>query len=292
MNLLARLLQFLRQPGGVILVGLALAFGFLLLDAFVDATFFSDGDQGFLHSLIDPEPMDRWMRAVVFALMVGFSIYASRQVKRQSALADELQLERDGLAERVSEATEALRLRNQALSDEIDRRAKVEAELLVLAVTDPLTQLHNRRKLRQDMDLAIAVDRRYHTGLAFILCDVDYFKSINDQDGHEAGDAVLRQLAKQLRQHTRELDTVARWGGEEFAILTALSDGTRAHALAEKLRQILAESVFPGDRSVTASFGVAVLTATDTAETLIRRADQALYAAKAAGRNRFILAGD
>lgn len=292
MNLLTRLPQFLRQPGGLILVGVVLAFGFLLLDAFVDATFFSDGDQGFLHSLTDPEPMDGWMRAVVFVLMVGFSIYASRQVRRQSALADELQRERDGLAERVSEATEELRLRNQALSDEIERRAKVETELLVLAVTDPLTQLYNRRKLRQDMDIAIAADRRYRTGLAFILCDVDHFKSINDQYGHETGDAVLKQLAKQLRQHTRESDTVARWGGEEFAILTALADRAKAQALAEKLRQILAASVFPLDRSVTASFGVALLTAEDTAETLIRRADQALYAAKGAGRNRVMLAAD
>lgn len=281
-----------RQPLGVVAVGVLLGFGFLLLDAFVDVFFFSEEGEGFLHGLLEPDPMDLWMRAVVFVLVIGFSIYASWLLQRQAMLADDLKRERDGLAQRVQEATEDMRLQNLALREEIERRSRLESELRELAITDPLTELFNRRKLLEDLKVGIVTDHRYHTGLALILCDIDHFKSINDQHGHDVGDAVLREFAKCLRLHTREADIVARWGGEEFAILMAIRDGPAARAVADKLRQFLATSSFAGDLVVSASFGVAVLTDRDSAETFVKRADQALYAAKGAGRNTVVLASD
>jgi diguanylate cyclase (GGDEF)-like protein len=201
------------------------------------------------------------------------------------ALTDELKEQRDSLAQRVAEATEELQMRNNSLEDEILLRNNLEADLRELAITDPLTRLFNRRKFLEDMAAANLVDRRYKTGIAIILCDIDRFKTINDTNGHDVGDAVLIRFAEILKKNTRETDIVARWGGEEFAILVASNEATKVVAIAEKLRQSIQDATFPRSLSVTASFGVAILGGDGDIDTLMGDADKALYRVKAEGRN-------
>lgn len=269
----------------VVPIAVCLGFGFFAFDALIDASFFDEDRRGFLTNLVDPEPMDIWMRMVVFVLIVSFSLYARFLMRGLVALTDELTEQRDSLAQRVAEATEELQMRNNSLEDEILLRNNLEADLRELAITDPLTRLFNRRKFLEDMAAANLVDRRYKTGIAIILCDIDRFKAINDTNGHDVGDAVLIRFAEILKKNTRETDIVARWGGEEFAILVASNEATKVVAIAEKLRQSIQEATFPRSLSVTASFGVAILGGDGDIDTLMGDADKALYRVKAEGRN-------
>ena len=274
-----------KNPRMVVPIAVCLGFGFFAFDAFIDASFFDEDRRGFLTNLVDPEPMDIWMRMVVFVLIVSFSLYARFLMRGLVALTDELTEQRDSLAQRVAEATEELQMRNNSLEDEILLRNNLEADLRELAITDPLTRLFNRRKFLEDMAAANLVDRRYKTGIAIILCDIDRFKVINDTNGHDVGDAVLIRFAEILKKNTRETDIVARWGGEEFAILVASNEATKVVAIAEKLRQSIQEATFPRSLSVTASFGVAILGGDGDIDTLMGDADKALYRVKAEGRN-------
>ena len=274
-----------KNPRMVVPIAVCLGFGFFAFDAFIDASFFDEDRRGFLTNLVDPEPMDIWMRMVVFVLIVSFSLYARFLIRGLVALTDELTEQRDSLAQRVAEATEELQMRNNSLEDEILLRNNLEADLRELAITDPLTRLFNRRKFLEDMAAANLVDRRYKTGIAIILCDIDRFKAINDTNGHDVGDAVLIRFAEILKKNTRETDIVARWGGEEFAILVASNEATKVVAIAEKLRQSIQEATFPRSLSVTASFGVAILGGDGDIDALMNDADKALYRVKAEGRN-------
>jgi diguanylate cyclase (GGDEF)-like protein len=126
--------------------------------------------------------------------------------------------------------------------------------------------------------------------VGLILADVDDFKAVNDRFGHPTGDVVLRDLADALRENVREIDTAARWGGEEFAVILPGTDLEGAAQVAERIRVALAEreilSVDGAALHVTASFGVATSTATSTVQQLVEAADEALYRAKRAGKDR------
>jgi diguanylate cyclase (GGDEF)-like protein len=159
-------------------------------------------------------------------------------------------------------------------------------ELEVLSVTDRLTGLYNRRKLDELLDEELLRCRRYGVQFAAIIMDIDHFKHVNDSHGHAVGDSVLQQMGQILRQRTRDADALARLGGEEFVILCRHSGLQGALESAERVREAIAAHDFPGVGPVTASFGVAACCEADTAETLLERADAALYRAKAAGRNR------
>jgi diguanylate cyclase (GGDEF)-like protein len=123
------------------------------------------------------------------------------------------------------------------------------------------------------------------------MFDIDHFKAVNDNHGHEAGDDALKGLATLVGEQLRRSDRLARWGGEEFLILAPGVDVRETAALAEKLRAAVADHDFGVGDPVTASFGVAELAREDTPKHLIRRADDALYAAKENGRNRVEIAG-
>lgn len=165
------------------------------------------------------------------------------------------------------------------------------AAMQELATRDELTGLYNRRELVHR--LTAELDRASRTGrpLSFVLLDVDHFKSINDRFGHPAGDAVLRQLACIVGAEVRTTDTAARYGGEEIALVFPETDVEQAVAIAERLRACIAAEPFDVDAApdlvVTASFGVACLDPDTTCfEALLAAADEALYEAKASGRNR------
>lgn len=281
--------KLLSNPRMLVPMGVVLAVGFLLLDAAVDTIFFDSEKKGFIENLLEPEPMDSWMRLVVMIFVIGFAFYSRHLLRREMKVSSELDRERALLVERVAAATHELRERNATLEHEVVARRKAESQLETLAITDPLTQLYNRRKLLEELTTCMDIDRRYHTGLALILCDIDNFKQINDQHGHGVGDAVLCQFSDVMRCNTRASDTLARWGGEEFALLMPLADTDQGVAVAEKLRLSLEQTEFNAVGHVTASFGVAMLRSEDTTETFMQRADKGLYAAKAKGRNAVVL---
>ena len=168
-----------------------------------------------------------------------------------------------------------------------------ERQLREMATTDPLTRLRNRRSVLDTLGLEAAKQRRDGHPLSFVLCDVDHFKSINDTHGHEAGDQVLKAVAKILRAGVREIDHAARWGGEEFLLLlpeTGLSD---ASLVASRLREHIASLTVPGKEGVlrvTMTFGVSTLGLNEPIEHAIARADKALYKGKHTGRNRVEMA--
>lgn len=154
------------------------------------------------------------------------------------------------------------------------------------ATTDAVTGILNRRKCCELLESAIMESKRYGLPLAIIFFDVDRFKSINDTYGHDAGDSVLRELAGLVSGMIRKTDIFARFGGEEFVLVVHNNDGRTARMLAEKIRSRVSQHSFIHVGQVTASFGVARLYPDDTAESLVKRADQAMYSAKHAGRNR------
>ncbi len=191
--------------------------------------------------------------------------------------------------ELVARIRTALRLR--ALHDELARR---NAELEQLARTDVLTGLANRRHADDVLRATIASSRRHNRAMSAVLVDIDRFKSVNDGHGHAAGDAVLREVAVRLIAGLREEDIAARWGGEEFLLL--LPDSPDATVVCERLRASIADRPINVhgllELRVSASFGWAPWTGEETGEALVGRADVALYAAKAEGRNRVVGAGE
>ncbi len=173
------------------------------------------------------------------------------------------------------------------------RNAQLFERMRELSTHDELTALANRRLFRQQLGMEIDRARRFQKPLALVAIDIDHFKQLNDRHGHPAGDAVLRSVSELLAASVRKVDLVARVGGEEFMILLPRADLGEASAVAEKLRTAIAAAELPSGRDppnnqLTISLGVSQLEATDgeDGEALVRRADQALYAAKHAGRNR------
>ncbi len=156
-----------------------------------------------------------------------------------------------------------------------------------LSKTDALTGLYNLRHLRYETARETARSQRYGVPLAFLLLDVDGLKAINDRFGHRAGDRALVAVATAIRQHLRESDTPARYGGDEFALLCPHTHGDEALALAERIRWTVQETLdLPARLSVSIGIEWQGDGEARTAEQLFAGADRALYAAKEAGRNR------
>jgi diguanylate cyclase (GGDEF)-like protein len=154
------------------------------------------------------------------------------------------------------------------------------------ASTDPLTGMSNRLKFDQALAGEVLRAERYKTPLSLIFYDIDYFKAVNDTHGHQTGDNVLKHMSRFVAGNIRGVDTLARWGGEEFAIMLPSCDGGIAAVAAEKLRSGIGLLTFDTAGRVTCSFGVAQYVEGDTAFALVARADHALYRAKVNGRNR------
>ncbi|MFE1603078.1 GGDEF domain-containing protein [Methylobacterium sp. ID0610] len=211
-----------------------------------------------------------------------------REQRRLVRLSDRMQgdLQRANL--RLAEQQRELQALNEALSSEIEQRIRLEAELRRLADTDHLTGALARRRFLEIAERETARSQRSHNPACLLMLDLDRFKMINDGFGHGAGDAALIAFVGVCRGHLRSLDAIGRMGGEEFAVLLADTDGPAGMALADRLRLAVAAAPIAtsqGPLSVTVSIGLAVLRAEDGLPDMLRRADAALYAAKAAGRN-------
>jgi diguanylate cyclase (GGDEF)-like protein len=185
--------------------------------------------------------------------------------------------------------------RERAMHDNVqmEKRLKLQElarDLRFQATTDQLTGLYNRLKFDQALAAEMSRSMRYETSLSLVLYDVDNFKAVNDAHGHQIGDKVLIQLSRFVPSLLRNADLLARWGGEEFVVLMPGSDGEKAYQAAEKLRKAIAQVKFDEIGTVTCSFGVAQYVHGEAAETLISRADEALYRAKLNGRNQVELA--
>lgn len=162
------------------------------------------------------------------------------------------------------------------------------------ALRDPLTETGNRIAMDQTLQREIDMARRHSTPLSLLMLDIDHFKRINDTHGHAAGDKVLRAVAASIKGQLRNVDMVFRFGGEEFLILLANTGRDAAAVVGERLRQAAQAQEYWADDiriDLTVSLGCSTLLPAESAESLLRRADSALYVAKREGRNRLAMAG-
>ena len=171
--------------------------------------------------------------------------------------------------------------------------ARLHEQTREASLTDALTGLANRRAFDHDLDVEVRRAQRYERPLSVIYADLDHFKALNDTYGHRSGDIALQQAASTLREGLRESDRIYRVGGEELVVIAPETSAEQAAVTAERLRQAIEEGAPAGSPRITASFGVAELpgNALDGAG-LLRAADRALYAAKAAGRNCVVVSAD
>lgn len=220
--------------------------------------------------VVDPEDNARLMRA----LDMGVNDYLHRPVDRME------------LRARVN--TQIKRKRYT------DRLRTNVARSMEMAVRDPLTGLYNRRHMDNQLEVQLANADARNSSLCILTLDVDFFKPINDTHGHDIGDRVLRELARRLKDQVRTIDLCCRIGGEEFLILLPGTEMQVGFTVAERLRRTISTVPFDvgagsGPLSITVSIGVASYeSSADTPKTILKRADDALYKAKRAGRNRVV----
>jgi diguanylate cyclase (GGDEF)-like protein len=217
------------------------------------------------------------MPGTELALSIGVAVVGATLVVRASIL----RRKQDALYARLDERGRELEIANERLSIESRR--------------DPLTGLGNRLRLHEDLAELAARAERYGQGYSLVLCDLDRFKDYNDELGHQAGDSALQRVAALLNDRVRAGDRAYRYGGEELLLILPEQDIDDAQAVAERHRAnveavALLHPENPPHRVVTFSAGVAVAQAGETPEQVLKRADEALYAAKHAGRNRVVAA--
>ena len=184
----------------------------------------------------------------------------------------------------------ASRLRRKRFSDHLRNSLRTSLERLV---KDPLTGMHNRRYLEQHLGPLVVQNGERGRPVSLLILDVDHFKAVNDTYGHDVGDEVLRELAHRISSSLRGIDLACRFGGEEFVAAFSGADAEVALQISDRLRRKIADQPFAvrtdkGPLTVTISIGVTTSVAGDTAQTLLKRADLALYRAKKEGRNRVV----
>lgn len=216
-----------------------------------------------------------WNEDGSIARMIG----AHRDINDRKLNLERLAQQNHSLEDLVEERTHQLIQTNAALESKI-------AEVQRLAETDTLTGVANRYRLEKTLELEVERAERFHQPLSVIALDIDNFKIVNDEFGHANGDMVLVQMSRLLKKNIREIDLLARWGGDEFMILLPNTGLEAAAHTAEKLRQLIVDAKLDKRATITTSFGVAQLRQGESAMRLSIRADNALYQSKESGKNR------
>jgi diguanylate cyclase (GGDEF)-like protein len=191
-----------------------------------------------------------------------------------------------GVSDEISYICEALKDMILVLKDKMKNIQSYSTKLEYLANRDSLTGLWNRRKMDQILLSETERSSRYSASLSVVMVDIDHFKSVNDNFGHEVGDTVLSSIAALMKDCTRAGDSVGRWGGEEFLVVLPETDVKGALEYAERMRRAVECNVFEENVRVTSSFGVTQYRIGEPVNEFVARADEALYDAKENGRNR------
>jgi len=179
--------------------------------------------------------------------------------------------------------------RNSVLKKYSKKIVTINKELEVVSTTDGLTKINNRRKIELILETQIEAVSRTNNELTIVLVDIDNFKNINDEYGHEVGDKTLIEFAQILQEHIRPTDSVGRWGGEEFLIICENSDANSAYNLSSRLKELIEYNTFDVVKTCTASFGVASFQSDYSKTKFVSNADNALYKAKEDGRNKVVI---
>jgi len=199
--------------------------------------------------------------------------------------------ELEGISDKAIQLSNELAQAQRELLSAHNKLKRREEEIRALSLTDQLTGIANRRKLDEAIAAEYARARRYGGTFALAMADIDHFKRVNDEFGHDVGDTAISAFARVIQGEIRVNDLAARFGGEEFVVLMVENDAEFALQCAERIRtRFEQETIPPIPWPVTASFGVTSLELDDTVMSLFKRADNGLYRAKAAGRNRTVVA--
>ena len=247
-----------------------------------------------------PNPMTLLSATLLLlaAGILGIIVWRSRQLQQQA-----MRIQEAAQAITRGDASARVELRRGPLGDagvafnemaaqvehEVRALKSAQAELERLVATDRLTGVGNRRAFEQLAELEVAKANRYAVPASLILFDIDNFKQINDNYGHAVGDSVLVRIVRRVVSRLRDTDSIARWGGEEFAVVTSCTPVSGAYVVAEGIRHAVEEEPFLPVGHITISLGIAQLLPHETATLWVSRADRFLYEAKRQGRNRTCL---
>jgi len=225
-----------------------------------------------------------------FLLAYRINLLSQKSFAAKRALVKQQKSERARLFHEVAEKTVALNQANRRLKQELEKKKILEEKLKHQASTDSLTGIMNRRAFMDVFDQEMKESIGDHSDLSCLIIDIDYFKKVNDSYGHHIGDMVIRIIAEKMAQHTRSIDKIGRIGGEEFAILMPNTDARTAYQIADRLRTYIEKDELTFENKtikITVSIGLTHRKKGETdTQTVLQRADSALYEAKRNGRNR------
>lgn len=263
----------IKDPRIFTVVGFVLGLTIWFVDAVIDV-YIIHPDEELIESLFFAEGTELWMRSLVVIVTAIGGWFASRAFRK----AQDLNIL---LFKYQFELEELVRTRTKSLEEKSDQLEK-------LASIDPLTEIYNRRKFIEVCEIELNRFARHHHAFSIFMLDIDDFKNINDNYGHDIGDIVIKKVADTIRHATRGSDYFGRWGGEEFIIMSPDSDNEGRCILADKLVKIIAETEFKKIGRITMSVGVTISNEADTnLDDIIKRADQGLYRAKELGKNQY-----
>lgn len=245
--------------------------------------FLECGGDDFLNKPLDPLEIQARVKAALIRLKKQMSLYQERDFFKNAVFQEEQ------LSSKILDQNLYLKRAFQDISKQNIELKRVKKELEKIAMYDTLSGLLNRMSLFNRIDIEIERAMRAMFPLSGIMLDIDHFKPINDNFGHQCGDIVIREIGNRLRSQLRKYDYAGRYGGEEFFIILPNTNLTQAFSIGERFRKEIANSSFQcGDEDIkiTVSLGIAQYRASEVREKWIERADKAMYLAKQDGRNR------